>query len=188
MPIRCYSTFDAFFLVLAGTFSLFANPANPFQPVNGSFKIMQKINAIKSPPLCVPSFAERRKATRNPLWESTSEDEPSSSSSSLSNQEVADVDGQRRRQLLFSMLYGSATVVTSTTSTAEAAEESTSLRTDAETVGTDFQNADILKPPKDDREYKTYVLENGLRVLLCSDPSSNQAAAAMVGSIKSVNL
>jgi secreted Zn-dependent insulinase-like peptidase len=38
---------------------------------------------------------------------------------------------------------------------------------------------DILKPPLDDREYVAYTLENGLRVLLCSDESSNEAAVAL---------
>lgn len=39
---------------------------------------------------------------------------------------------------------------------------------------------DIIKPPLDNRSYVTYTLPNGLRVLLCSDPSSsNEAAAAM---------
>jgi insulysin len=39
----------------------------------------------------------------------------------------------------------------------------------------------IVKPPLDDREYVSYTLGNGLRVLLCSDPSSSssEAAAAM---------
>jgi insulysin len=37
----------------------------------------------------------------------------------------------------------------------------------------------IIKPPLDDREYVSYVLDNGLRVLLCSDPSTSEAAGAM---------
>jgi insulysin len=47
------------------------------------------------------------------------------------------------------------------------------------TSAPDGPPAKIMKPPLDDRDYVTYVLGNGLRVLLCSDPSSNEAAAAM---------
>jgi secreted Zn-dependent insulinase-like peptidase len=38
----------------------------------------------------------------------------------------------------------------------------------------------IVKPPLDDRDYRTLTLStNGLRVLLCSDPTTNEAAVAM---------
>jgi len=37
----------------------------------------------------------------------------------------------------------------------------------------------ILKPPLDNRNYMTDVLENGLRILLCSDPGTITASAAM---------
>jgi hypothetical protein len=42
-----------------------------------------------------------------------------------------------------------------------------------------FPVTDIMKPPPDDREYLVDMLENGLRVVYCSDPSSNEAGAAM---------
>lgn len=37
----------------------------------------------------------------------------------------------------------------------------------------------LLKPPLDQREYETYELPNGLKVLLCSDPTSTSAAVGM---------
>jgi hypothetical protein len=39
--------------------------------------------------------------------------------------------------------------------------------------------AKIIKPPLDKRTYDTFVLPNGLKVLLCSDPSSTTSAVAM---------
>lgn len=94
-----------------------------------------------------------------------------------------DIDGLRRRQLLFSMLYGSATVMTSP---ANAAENESDMGTDILLANnndddqlSEFTTSQILKPPKDDRDYLAYTLDNGLRVLLCSDPSSNEAAACM---------
>jgi insulysin len=36
-----------------------------------------------------------------------------------------------------------------------------------------------MKPPPDDRQYRVSILPNGLRVVICSDPSSNEAGAAM---------
>lgn len=38
---------------------------------------------------------------------------------------------------------------------------------------------DLILPPLDESDYLAYTLENGLRVLLCSDPSSTAAGAAM---------
>lgn len=81
---------------------------------------------------------------------------------------IPDVDGIRRRQLLLSMLYGS----TALQAFPVLAKENTPQ------LDKDIQ-VDILRPPKDDRDYITYILPNGLRVLLCSDPNSNEAAAAM---------
>ena len=81
-----------------------------------------------------------------------------------------DADKRRRRQILFSLL---------------AAASSTQLKiphASAVTVNGQadpIELRDIFKPPLDDREYLTFQLKNGLRVLLCSDLSSNEAAAAM---------
>jgi len=83
-------------------------------------------------------------------------------------------DSIRRRQLLFSLLAASGTTVAGPGLVkAEDAAVSDIPATKA------VANVHIMKPPLDDRDYETYILDNGLRVLLCSDPSSNEAAAAM---------
>jgi len=43
----------------------------------------------------------------------------------------------------------------------------------------DWSGIKVVIPPSDDREYEVVVLGNGLRAVLCSDPSSNEAGAAM---------
>lgn len=42
-----------------------------------------------------------------------------------------------------------------------------------------FASTAILKSPNDERQYRSLKLENGLRVLLVSDPGTDKAAAAM---------
>lgn len=97
-----------------------------------------------------------------------------SKQSSERNQELSlDPDNARRRQLLFSMLAGASTSgLVQQAAVAQQAPEATAAVADA-------PDTNVIKPPLDDREYVTYTLPNGLRVLLCSDPSSNEAAAAM---------
>jgi hypothetical protein len=92
-----------------------------------------------------------------------------------------DIDSRRRRQILFSMLYGT-TALNSMAASVGAEEGAMALQQGETKPASEATNdgvINILKPPKDDREYFTYTLDNGLRVLLCSDPSSNEAAAAM---------
>jgi hypothetical protein len=92
-----------------------------------------------------------------------------------------DLDSIRRRRILFSMLYGSA-ALNSLSASVGAEEGAMALQEEEIKLASQATNdgvINILKPPKDDREYFTYTLDNGLRVLLCSDPSSNEAAAAM---------
>jgi hypothetical protein len=86
-----------------------------------------------------------------------------------------DADRTRRRYILFSMLASVSASPLVKTHVAKA-EEAT-LAQGVASVGS--KNRRIIRPPLDDREYVTYTLKNGLRVLLCSDPSSNEAAAAM---------
>lgn len=90
-------------------------------------------------------------------------------------------DDQARRQLLFTMLYGGAAAALGgppeQAEAAESAVEATAATT-ATTIAPPISTT-ILRPPKDDRDYLSYTLDNGLRVLLCSDPSSAEAAAAM---------
>lgn len=105
---------------------------------------------------------------------------PATRLSSMGSEVSADasVDGIKRRQLLFSMLgaaTGSAALTQSSVSLAEGIKESTTTPyMDWDKIG------DIMKPPLDDRDYLAYVMpSNGLRVILCSDPLSNEAGAAM---------
>ena len=76
--------------------------------------------------------------------------------------------------MLLSMLAG---VAGATTATCVRPPEVQA--TDQVYTGVEFDSLDIVVPPLDDRKYVTYSLDNGLRVLLCSDPSSNDSAAAM---------
>jgi hypothetical protein len=95
-----------------------------------------------------------------------------------SAENIADPDRVRRRQLLVSML---ATVSASTwVQESNAKAEVVASAAPVSATGTEtIIDADVIKPPLDDREYLSYTLPNGLRVLLCSDPSSNEAASAM---------
>lgn len=90
-----------------------------------------------------------------------------------------DVDGLRRRQLLLSMLYGSATLLKVPANADDDVNVLEKPDDPFETQAMAGTNLEILKPPKDDREYATFTLDNGLKVLLCSDPAFNEAAAAM---------
>jgi hypothetical protein len=93
-----------------------------------------------------------------------------------SAENVSDPDRVRRRQLLVSML---ATVSASSwVKESNAQAEGVTSAAPVSANGSD-DIIDVIKPPLDDREYFTYTLNNGLRVLLCSDPSSNEAASAM---------
>lgn len=124
------------------------------------------------------------KETDNPTTQSCQLPPPRSIDSRLfeaasDNQDVNsdnDIDGQRRRQLLFSMLYGGAAALVGGPEEATAATET--LVEDATTIAKPVSTG-LLRPPKDDRDYLAYTLDNGLRILLCSDPNSNEAAAAM---------
>ncbi|KAL3935182.1 MAG: hypothetical protein SGARI_003079, partial [Bacillariaceae sp.] len=96
-------------------------------------------------------------------------------------------ESTRRRQLLYSLLTaataggGSATLLITGPSVASAAEDAGSSTTTIASTPTqiDWSTISVIKPPLDDRDYKLTVLENGLRVILCSDPESNEAGAAM---------
>uniref|UniRef100_A0A7S4JKR1 Insulin-degrading enzyme n=2 Tax=Odontella aurita TaxID=265563 RepID=A0A7S4JKR1_9STRA len=91
-------------------------------------------------------------------------------------------DSVARRQLLFSMLTSATALslplsmrVDEASAVTEAGTSNIAVANAAAWVAT----TNILKPPLDNRKYETMILENGLRVLLCSDPASNVAAAAM---------
>ncbi|GKY92409.1 hypothetical protein MPSEU_000211500 [Mayamaea pseudoterrestris] len=92
--------------------------------------------------------------------------------------DVADADALRRRYLLFSMLatFGASPILQA--SAAQAKDIIVGPNVEVLTPAT-LPTTNIFKPPTDNRDYLAYKLDNGLRVLLCSDPSSIEAAAAM---------
>ena len=97
-----------------------------------------------------------------------------------------DPDGQRRRQLVLSLLGTvAATVWMKETASARTmplrpnATENRMEHDETLVTSTTSTTTTILKPPLDDRDYRALTLPNDLRVLLASDPSSRQAAAAM---------
>jgi hypothetical protein len=90
-----------------------------------------------------------------------------------------------RRQLLYSLLAASGTALlppqnsqAATTMLPMEVPPSVGRTTDS-AADIDWSQIDVMKPPPDDRQYKVAILDNGLRVVLCSDPSSNEAGAAM---------
>ena len=103
------------------------------------------------------------------------------------NQNV--VDSVSRRQLLLSMLVSagaSSTIISS--NPAMASEDTITASTSSNTIEKEPSvasslrgdgNNNLIIPPMDKRKYETMTLDNGLKVILCSDPSSNTAAAAM---------
>lgn len=88
--------------------------------------------------------------------------------------ESLDSDQIRRRRILISMLAAAGTSTTAFMTPSSAVTETNNNR-EKHNGGT----YNIIKPPLDEREYYAFDLENGLRVLLCSDPSSNDSGAAM---------
>lgn len=84
-------------------------------------------------------------------------------------------DSIRRRQLVFSLLAASG----ATAAKPVRAEETNDPKAEITVRSADGTPVKIMKPPLDDREFATYILGNGLRVLLCSDPSTNSAGVAM---------
>ena len=86
-----------------------------------------------------------------------------------------------RRQLLQAMLAASVgSSILSPIPPAYAADATATPTTDiAPPAIPDWSGIKVVIPPSDDREYQVTVLKNGLRAVLCSDPSSNEAGAAM---------
>jgi len=91
-----------------------------------------------------------------------------------------DPDRIRRRQLVLSMLAAAAATTSSTAGTCNAAETTAAAAAATDERKGTFETPQIIQPPLDDRVYRTFTLpSNGLRVLVCSDPSTNEAAVAM---------
>ena len=114
----------------------------------------------------------------------------SSSSSSVENEEEESASAQsfsvkeglpdvRRRQILLSMLSASSLSPFVVPRARAADDDTTTTTTTAVDDNDSLLPVDVIVPPLDDRDYVTYTLDNGLRVLLCSDPSTTEAAVAM---------
>ena len=83
-------------------------------------------------------------------------------------------DSTRRRELLFSFLAAAA-ATPAVPGTAQALE----LNAPNQNINSLTEEVFPGSWPSDDRDYVVYMLKNGLRVVLASDPTSNEAGAAM---------
>jgi len=100
-----------------------------------------------------------------------------------SSKRLLDPDQRRRRQILLSMLAGTGVTSTLTAFASVAKAKEMTLDqppqiSEQPVVVTD-QFMNVIVPPLDDNQYLAYTLDNGMRILLCSDPSTNEAAVAM---------
>ncbi|KAI2489037.1 hypothetical protein MHU86_25560 [Fragilaria crotonensis] len=94
----------------------------------------------------------------------------------------SDEDSISRRQLLFSMLASAGSlspVMFGQPGPASASQGAIDIDAAAPVISYPSATTNIMKPPLDNRDYEYFTLKNGLRVLLCSDPTTNEAAAAM---------
>jgi hypothetical protein len=127
-----------------------------------------------------PRIARRRHAAEDTLstvdrcerdWKDKSE--------SMHGEETGP-DSISRRRLVFSLLASTATTSTLLNGVEQAEASETTLNSPASE--TSFERpgfTGIIVPPMDNRSYESFALPNGLEVILCSDPASNAAAAAM---------
>lgn len=98
--------------------------------------------------------------------------------------EVSDsADSNSRRQLLFSLLTTSlASATIGAPVYADSIAPVATAKFEEESIANAFKSysgGKLITPPMDPRLYDVFSLPNGLKVILCSDPSSNTAAAAM---------
>ena len=85
-----------------------------------------------------------------------------------------------RRELLKALLAASAGTSTMFCSRPSFAQEGDSPNGGETTVPIeDWSKIDIMKPPLDDRDYAAYIMPNHLKVILCSDPTTNEGGASM---------
>jgi insulysin len=85
-----------------------------------------------------------------------------------------------RRKLLHAMLVASGSALLPLMpSPAQAAVTTDEISSSVADVFADWSNINIMKPPPDNRDYTVEILDNGLRVIYCSDPSSTEAGCAM---------
>lgn len=149
-----------------------------------------------SKPLPANGISSANHKARNPSFltsiradDNSREDVDFNASSRLSKIQNTndDPDSTARRQIILSLL--SASSLAPFAANAIGDTDSASLVKSAPLVTADVANAasastvgetvKVLKPPLDLRAYETYELPNGLKVLLCSDPTSTTAAAGM---------
>ena len=99
----------------------------------------------------------------------------------MSSNMRSESESSTRRQLLFSMLAasGSLLVPPNQASAEDSAVTTVQAVSEAAAALNSWSNINIIKPPTDDRDYLAFIMENGLRVVLCSDPQSTEAGAAM---------
>ena len=95
-----------------------------------------------------------------------------------------EIDSLSRRQLLLSMLVstGASSSIFSNPAIASTQSDTIIKEDQVQSIANSLRsdgNDKLIIPPMDKRIYETMTLDNGLRVILCSDPSSNTAAAAM---------
>lgn len=99
-----------------------------------------------------------------------------------------DPDSVARRRLVLSLLASASLSPLVAAAAADDVDPSSSVASTTTTTatppaggngGNGSSSAKIIKPPLDKRTYDTFVLPNGLKVLLCSDPSSTTSAVAM---------
>ena len=85
-----------------------------------------------------------------------------------------------RRELLKALLAASAGTSTIFYSRPSRAEEGGIPTEDISgAIEEDWSNVEIMKAPLDDRDYAVYIMPNQLKVILCSDPTSNEGGASM---------
>ncbi|KAG7356829.1 insulin-degrading protein [Nitzschia inconspicua] len=106
---------------------------------------------------------------------------PEDTHQQLSTSPTCDIpESVRRRRLLLSLLATAAGSSAASAPIPATADDESFNDSIAGTIATmDWSTIEVMKPPLDDRDYKLMLLDNGLRVVLCSDPSSNEAGAAM---------
>eukprot|EP00956_Cyclotella_meneghiniana_P027144 scaffold60314_cov74-Cyclotella_meneghiniana.AAC.3 len=100
--------------------------------------------------------------------------------SSLADSPTASLsaDSITRRRLVLSLLATSSILPASASS---ALADTTSASSSSQLIGNNVESSStrVIKPPLDKRQYETYTLPNGLKVLLCSDPTTTSAAVGM---------
>ena len=100
--------------------------------------------------------------------------------SSLADNHTASssADSITRRRLILSLLATSSILPASASS---ALADTTSASSSSQLIGNNVESSStrVIKPPLDKRQYETYTLPNGLKVLLCSDPTTTSAAVGM---------